>query len=201
MVLRRGLYALVNHQLIWQISLPDRKTYKNTIWWTRGVRLHCVIARTCNRNMSLWSLSMILGFLDMDALQIPPAFEAGESVVCNAHVESPSAVLVAGMKSLALHCKLHANERSSFAWAHSEGHQHTEGTFTGTLMNVGNSRGNSCERQGGSCEHRLWVRQSSPNFVRFLPKSSREGARRMLLLHPRTCLICSHAGQSKGYKP
>ena len=45
--------------------------------------------------------------------------------------------------------------------AHSEDDPHTEGTFTGTLLNVGDLR-----RNGGSRELALWVRQSSPESPR-----------------------------------
>ena len=47
---------------------------------------------------------------------------------------------------------------ASFDGAHSEGHPHTEGAFTGTLVKVRGLRRNSGECQGNSCEYGLWVR-------------------------------------------
>ena len=64
-------------------------------------------------------------------------------------------------------------------WAHSEGHLHTENTFTGTLLNVGDLRRNSGECQGAYPEYDV---VGSPNFA-MLHQSSREGAR-MLLVYP-----------------
>ena len=71
---------------------------------------------------------------------------------------------------------------SSVCWAHSEGHPHTEGAFTGILVNERDLRQNSGECPGGSRECGLRVRQSSPNFASFR-QSSYEGAR-MLLVYP-----------------
>ena len=68
-------------------------------------------------------------------------------------------------------------------WAHSEGHPHAEGTFTGTLVKVGDLRRNSGECQGGSHEYGV---AGSPNFAR-LRQSSHEGAL-MLPMHPGICL-------------
>ena len=67
--------------------------------------------------------------------------------------------------------------------AHSEGDLHTEGTFAGTLVNVGDLLWNSGECQGGSCVYGV---VGSPNFAR-LRQSYREGAH-TLLVHPRACL-------------
>ena len=69
------------------------------------------------------------------------------------------------------------------SWAHSEGHPHTEGPFTGTLVNVRDLRWNSGECQAGSREHTV---VESPNFAR-LRQRSHEGAR-MLPVHLKTCL-------------
>ena len=56
--------------------------------------------------------------------------------------------------------------------AHSEGHPDTEGTFTGTLVNVGDLRRNSGECQGGTRGYTVAgspkfakVRQTSPKFA------------------------------------
>ena len=68
-------------------------------------------------------------------------------------------------------------------WAHSEGHPHTERTFTGTLVNVGDLRRNSGECHGGFCEYGV---VGSPKFAK-VRQSSHEGAR-ILLVHPGTCL-------------
>ena len=61
---------------------------------------------------------------------------------------------------------------SPISWAHSKDYPHTEGTFTGTLMNVGDLRRNSGECQGGAREHGVVgspkfarVRQTSPKFA------------------------------------
>ena len=43
--------------------------------------------------------------------------------------------------------------KSVIIWTHSEGHPPTEGTFTGTLVNVGDLRQNSGERREGSPEN------------------------------------------------
>ena len=69
----------------------------------------------------------------------------------------------------------------NFTSAHSEGHPHTEGTFTGTLVNVGDLRRSSGKCQGGSREHRV---MGSPKFAKLhrLRQSSHEGAR--MLAHP-----------------
>ena len=57
-------------------------------------------------------------------------------------------------------------------WAHSERHPHSEGTFTGTLVSVGDLRRNSGACQGGSCECGVVglskfakLRQASPKFA------------------------------------
>ena len=60
------------------------------------------------------------------------------------------------------------DQKTREGWAHSEGHPHAEGTFTGTLVNVGNIRRNSGECQGGMA---LRVRQSSPDFARVRMKA------------------------------
>ena len=59
-----------------------------------------------------------------------------------------------------------------FPRAHSEGHPHAEGTFTGTLVKVGDLRRNSGECQGGSHEYGVVrspkfakLRQTSPKFA------------------------------------
>ena len=63
------------------------------------------------------------------------------------------------------------------SWANSEGHPHTEGTFTGTLVNVRDLRRNSRQCQGGSRRYRV---VGSSNFAR-LSQSLHEGA------HAREC--------------
>ena len=57
-------------------------------------------------------------------------------------------------------------------WARSEGHPHTERTFTGTVVNVGDLRRNSGECHGGACEYGVVgspkfakVREGSPKFA------------------------------------
>ena len=72
-------------------------------------------------------------------------------------------------------------------WAHSEGHPHTEGTFTRTLVNVGDLRRNSGECQGGSGEYSV---VASPKFAK-LRQSSHEGAH-MIPVQPGTCLILTN---------
>ena len=71
-----------------------------------------------------------------------------------------------------------------YDWTHSEGHPHTEGTFTGTLVNVGDLRLNSGACQGGSRECTV---MGLPKFARV--RQSLHGGARMLLVRPRTCLI------------
>ena len=65
-------------------------------------------------------------------------------------------------------------------WAHPEGHPHTEGTFTGTQVNVGDLGRTSGEYQGGCCEFGL---VGSPNFARLLAKD--QGATRLGATRPR----------------
>ena len=55
---------------------------------------------------------------------------------------------------------------------HSEGHPHTEGTFTGTLVNLGDLRRNSGECQGAYPEYDVVgspkfakLRHASPKFA------------------------------------
>ena len=74
-----------------------------------------------------------------------------------------------------------------FNSAHSEGHPHTEGTFTGTLVNVKNLLRKSGECQGSSREYGVVGRPISPKLAR-LRQSSHEGAR-MLLVRLGSCLI------------
>ena len=51
--------------------------------------------------------------------------------------------------------------QGALGWAHSEGQPHTEGTFNGSLVNVGDLRRNSGECEGGFLGNMaLWVRQS-----------------------------------------
>ena len=70
---------------------------------------------------------------------------------------------------------------------HSEGHPYTEGTLTGTLVNVRDLRRNSGECQGGSREY---SGVGSPKFakLRQLRQSSHEGAR-MLPVHLGICIL------------
>ena len=71
---------------------------------------------------------------------------------------------------------------------HSEGHPDTQGTFTGTLVNVGDLRRNlnvgDLRRNFGECQGgtREYTVVGSPMFAR-LRQSSHEGAR-MLPVHP-----------------
>ena len=67
--------------------------------------------------------------------------------------------------------------------AHSEGHPHTEGTFTETLVNLGDLHRNSGECQGAYPEYDV---VGSPKFA-MLRQSSHEGAR-MLPVYPGICL-------------
>ena len=57
-------------------------------------------------------------------------------------------------------------------WVQSEAHPHTEGTFTGTLVNVGDLRRNSGECQGAYPEYEVVgspkfakLRHASPKFA------------------------------------
>ena len=56
----------------------------------------------------------------------------------------------------------------SHFWAHSEGHPHTEGRFTGTLVNVGDLRRNSGECQGAYPGYDV---VGSPKFAKLLQKA------------------------------
>ena len=71
------------------------------------------------------------------------------------------------------------NPANYFRWANSEGHPHTEGAFTGTLVNVGHLCRNFGECRGGSREY---GDLGSPKFAR-VRQSLHEGAH-MLLVHP-----------------
>ena len=64
---------------------------------------------------------------------------------------------------------LHALELTSIIWTHVEGHPHAEGTFTGTLVKVGDLRRNSGECQGGSREYGVVGSSSSREGARLLP--------------------------------
>ena len=88
-------------------------------------------------------------------------------------------------------CQFYFYGRGDFPEAHSEGHPHIEGTFTGTLMNVGG--GPSPELWRVSGRFSLLVRQSSPNFAR-LRQSSHEGAC-MPVVHPEISLIFGIFGE------
>ena len=76
---------------------------------------------------------------------------------------------------------INQNQFCSVNWAHSEGQPHTEGTFTGNLVNVGSLRQHSGECQEGSRAKGAVGSPKLPNFAR-LRQSSHEGAR-MLPVH------------------